>query len=244
MSSPAATVTKRTSKKASASSSPTASATASPVVAAPAPVVASNVIAHVEAASGIPVAEIAAEENVNIVAQFNGLVEQVNTLRGALGTVFSAMKKLEKQIPRELKKAQKGRRRRAAATNEDGSPAPKKPTVFTIPTQISDALCTFLGESKGTLVSRADVTTRVCKYARDHKLMDKQIIKADAPLRKLLGLKETDELKILNLQKYLAPHYTAATAAKTAAAAAAATAAAATTATAAAAPKTTASKKA
>jgi len=247
MSSPATTVTKRTSKKASASSSPaastaspvTASASASPAIVAP--VAASNVIAHVEAA---PVAEIAAEENVNIVAQFNGLVEQVNTLRGTLSTVFSAMKKLEKQIPRELKKAQKGRRRRAAATNEDGSPVAKKPTVFTIPTQISDALCTFLGESKGTLVSRADVTTRVCKYARDHKLMDKQIIKADAPLRKLLGLKETDELKILNLQKYLAPHYTAATAAKTAAAAAATAAATASAATTAAAPKAAASKKA
>lgn len=246
MSSPAATVTKRTSKKASsASSSPAASA--APVAAAPAPVVASNVIAHVEAAPAA--VEVAAEENVNIVAQFNTLVEQVNTLRGTLSTVFSSMKKLEKQIPRELKKAQKGRRRRAATTNEDGSPVAKKPTVFTIPTQISDALCTFLGESKGTLVSRADVTTRVCKYARDHKLMDKQIIKADAPLRKLLGLKETDELKILNLQKYLAPHYTAATAAKTAAAAtaAAATASAAATATASAAPaapKAAASKKA
>ena len=246
MSSPAATTTKRVSKKASASSSPAAS-TASPVATIAAPVVATNVIAHVEAAPAASAsAEIAAEESVNIVAQFNGLVEQVNTLRGALGTVFSAMKKLEKQIPRELKKAQKGRRRRAATTNEDGSPVAKKPTVFTIPTQISDALCTFLGEAKGTLVSRADVTTRVCKYARDHKLMEKQIIKADAPLRKLLGLKETDELKILNLQKYLAPHYTAATAAKAAAAAtaAAAIATAAAVPTAAVAPKTSASKKA
>ena len=229
MSSPVAS-TKRVSKKASASASPAASTSASPAIAAPAPAsasVATNVIAHVEAA---PVAEIAAEENVNIVAQFNGLVEQVNTLRGTLSTVFSAMKKLEKQIPRELKRAQKGRRRKAATVNEDGTPVVKKPTVFTIPTQISDALCTFLGEAKGTLVSRADVTTRVCKYARDHKLMEKQIIKADAPLRKLLGLKETDELKILNLQKYLAPHYTAAKAGA-AAATAAATAAAAATAT-------------
>ena len=30
---------------------------------------------------------------------------------------------------------------------------------------------------------------------------------AAAPLRKLLGLKESDQLKILNLQRYLAPHY-------------------------------------
>jgi hypothetical protein len=52
--------------------------------------------------------------------------------------------------------------------------------------------------------------------------MDKQFINADAPLRKLLGLKESDQLKILNLQRYLAPHYPEAKAKKAAAAATAA----------------------
>jgi chromatin remodeling complex protein RSC6 len=117
------------------------------------------------------------------------------------------MKKLEKQIPRELKKASKGRRRRAAVTTEGGEAVPKKESVFTKPTPISDALCTFLGVAKGSLLSRSAVTTAVCKYAKDHSLMDKQIIKADGALRKLLALKETDELKILNLQRYLKPHY-------------------------------------
>jgi chromatin remodeling complex protein RSC6 len=51
------------------------------------------------------------------------------------------------------------------------------------------------------------VTTKVCGYAKSHQLMDKQVIKADAPLRKLLALTEKDELKILNLQRYLKPHY-------------------------------------
>ena len=37
--------------------------------------------------------------------------------------------------------------------------------------------------------------------------MNKQVIKADAALRKLLNLTEKDELKILNLQRYLKPHY-------------------------------------
>jgi len=114
------------------------------------------------------------------------------------------MKKLEKQIPRELKKAQKGGRRRKAAPVEG---EPKKETVFTRPTKISDALCTFLGVAKGTLLSRSEVTTRVCAYAKNNSLMVKQVIKADAALRKLLALKETDELKILNLQRFLKAHY-------------------------------------
>ena len=222
------TTTKATKAPAAApaAAAPAAAAPATAPAAATAPVVAAPVVNTV---STTTVAAPTDSEDVNIVAQFNSLVEQVNTARTALTTIFSAMKKLEKQIPRELKKAQKGRRRRGGdAVTATGEPGVKKPSVFTIPTQISDALATFLGLAKGTQISRSDVTTRVCKYAKEHNLMDKQNIKPDAPLRKLLGLKESDLLRILNLQKYLSVHYplsVKAKADKAAAAAAAATAA-------------------
>ena len=198
----AATPAKRTAKKATATA--TVAAPAPVVASTPAPVIVAapvNTISHVETASAA-----STTEDVNIVAQFNQLVEQVNTLRSTLGSVFSNMKKLEKQIPRELKRASKGRRRGAAKAEVDPL-SPKKETVFTKPTAISDALCTFLGVPKGTLLSRSEVTTRVCRYAKEKALMVKQVIKADAPLRKLLALTEADELKILNLQRYLKPHY-------------------------------------
>ena len=211
MSSTATPAKRAPAKKATVAS--TAATTPVAAVAAPAPVVA----APTPVAAPAPVAATetiaAAEENVNVVAQFNQLVEQVNTLRSTLGAVFSSMKKLEKQIPRELKKASKRSRRGAAAKAlaEGEVAAPKKETVFTKPTPISDALCTFLSVPKGTLLSRSEVTTRVCKYAKDNQLMVKQVIKTDtaagAPLRKLLALTEADELKILNLQRYLKPHY-------------------------------------
>ena len=187
-----------------------ASASVPAAVAAPAPApVAAPVAAPV--VSPLPVATpvsapAAVEDNVNVVAEFNSLVEKVNSLRTTLAAVFSDMKKLEKRIPRELKKAQKGRRRRAAPVEGEEN-KPKKETVFTKPTAISDALCTFLGVPKGTQLSRSDVTTRVCRYAKENSLMVKQVIKADAPMRKLLALTEKDELKILNLQRYLKPHY-------------------------------------
>ena len=210
MSSTTAPVKKTTKAKASPAASAPAPAAPAPVIAAaPAPTI-THVAAPVVAATVVAATVVApaAEEDVNIVAQFNSLVEQVNTARTALTTIFSAMKKLEKQIPRELKKAQKGRRRRGAeATTATGEPVVKKPSVFTIPTQISDALATFLGLPKGAQLSRSEVTTRVCKYAKDHNLMDKQNIKPDAALRKLLGVKESDQLRILNLQKYLSEHY-------------------------------------
>jgi hypothetical protein len=183
-----------------ASSTPAAAAPAPGAAPAPAPVASPAPVA-----APAPEAAPAVVEAVNVVSEFNSLVEQVNTLRSTLSTVFSSMKKLEKAIPRELKRAQKGRRRKAST--EGGADKPKKDTVFTKPTPISDALCTFLGVAKGTPLSRSEVTTRVCKYAKDHNLMNKQVIKADAALRKLLALTEKDELKILNLQRYLKPHY-------------------------------------
>jgi hypothetical protein len=51
------------------------------------------------------------------------------------------------------------------------------------------------------------VTKGVLAYAKSHGLMDKQTIKADAALRKLLTLSETDNLTILNLQTFLKRHY-------------------------------------
>ena len=193
-------------KKSAGRKATTAAAPAPVAAPAPAPVVVAAPVVLAPAAAPAPASPSAAvaEVPVDITAEFTTLVEQVNTLRATLSTVFSNMKKLEKQIPRELKKAQKGGRRRKAADPADG---PKKETVFTRPTKISDALCTFLGVAKGTLLSRSEVTTRVCAYAKNNNLMVKQVIKADAPLRKLLALKESDELKILNLQRFLKAHY-------------------------------------
>jgi chromatin remodeling complex protein RSC6 len=212
-----ATAPKKTTKKSTAAPTPAVAApapVAAPViVAAPAPVVVAPVVAATATAT---------EENVDITAQFTSLVEAVNAARTAINTIHSNMKKLEKQIPRELKKASKGGRRRRAAPADGSAPAEKKPSVFTIPTQISDALATFLGLPKGSLISRAEVTTRVCKYATEKGLMEKQVIKPDATLRKLLNVNESDVLRILNLQKYLSSHYPLSVAAKAAKAAAAA----------------------
>lgn len=172
-------------------------------VATPAPVA---VAAPVAAPTPAPVAEapvaVAAPE-VDVVAEFNGLVAKVSSLREVFASVLSDMKKLEKRIPRELKKASKKRKGKAA----DGTDKPKRDSIFKKPVQISDDLCTFLGKPKGTLMSRSDVTSAVCTYAKTKGLMNKQVINADASLRKLLKITEKDELMILNLQRFLKQHY-------------------------------------
>jgi len=205
----AAPATKRTTKKAAAAP---AAAVATPA-AAPAKVVApvaapvAAVAAAAEPVVAAAPAVAATNDDVDIVRDVAALVEKFNNMKTVIVALLSDLKKLEKQIPREIKKASKSRRRRAAAVTEGGEPVAKKESVFTKPTPISDSLCTFLGVAKGSLLSRSEVTTKVCAYAKTHSLMDKQVIKADAPLRKLLALTEKDELKILNLQRYLKPHY-------------------------------------
>lgn len=171
-------------------------------VATPAPVA---VAAPVAAPAPAPVAEapvVAPVEEVNIVAEFNSLVTKVGSLREVFASVLSDMKKLEKRIPRELKKASKKRKGKAVDSDK-----PKRESIFKKPVQISDDLCTFLGKPKGTLMSRSDVTSAVCTYAKTKGLMNKQVINADAALRKLLKITEKDELMILNLQRFLKQHY-------------------------------------
>lgn len=174
------------------------SKTVSAPVAAP---VVTPVAAPVAATTTEPEAEL------NLVAEFNSQVSKVNELRNTLGVVLADMKKLEKRLAREIKKAGRRRRTRAPVLDEAGNPVPKKPSVFTKPQQITDALCVFLGKQKGTLMSRSDVTRGIMEYVKKNGLNNKQDINPDAALRKLLSVSESEKVTILNLQRFLKTHY-------------------------------------
>jgi len=165
-----------------------------------APVAAANVVAPSPTES-----TTAVEEDVGASLQktINELHEQLSGLKSAFSTAAATLKVLEKQAARVVKKAERRRKRKTEAV-EGAEP---KPCIFTKPVKISTELCSFLGKPKDTEVSRSAVTKGVMAYARAHNLMDKQTIKADASLRKLLTLNEGDALTILNLQKYLRRHY-------------------------------------
>lgn len=80
---------------------------------------------------------------------------------------------------------------------------------FKKPIQVSDDLAKFLGVAAGTLVSRADVTQGINKYATEHNLKQGQKINLDDTLKKLLNPPEGFEMTFLKLQHYLKPHYVA-----------------------------------
>ena len=190
---PAAAKASKKSAKAEA-----AAAVAVPVVAVPA------VVEAVAAAAPAVEEDLAASLQKSIAT----LQEQLNTLKSATHAAATALKAIEKQSGRLAKRAEGRRRKRSSPKVEGAEP---KPCIFTKPVKITDELCSFLGKPKGTEISRSAVTKGVMAYAKAHSLMDKQTIKADAALRKLLTLNEGDNLTILNLQKYLGRHYVKAT---------------------------------
>lgn len=211
-----ATNTMSTAAKTSKKSAKTETAAVAAPVAAVAPVAvkASKKAAKAEvAAPAVPVVEAvvaptpatATDEDLGASLQKSiaSLQENLNNLKSATAAAASALKTIEKQAARLAKRADR-RRKRSSAKVEGAEP---KPCIFTKPVKITDELCSFLGKPKGTEISRSAVTKGVMAYAKAHNLMEKQTIKADAALRKLLSLSETDNLTILNLQKFLGRHY-------------------------------------
>lgn len=79
---------------------------------------------------------------------------------------------------------------------------------FKTPIRISNKLCAFLQVPEGTLISRTEVTSRICRYAKEKGLMEEegQTITIDATLRELLNYKEDGNMSLLRLQYYLKPH--------------------------------------
>lgn len=133
------------------------------------------------------------------------------------GKAFSTeIRKLVSSITRYEKKAQRaraGRRRRTNGNTQSG---------ITRPVLISDQLCKFLSESKGTLLARTAVTKRITAYIREHNLQNpdnrKQIF-PDVKLQALLmPLREQDResgYTFFNLQHYLKHNYQKAEASST-----------------------------
>jgi hypothetical protein len=206
----AAPVAAAASKKGAAAAAPvaaapTASAAAAPkkatkAAAAAAPVAAAPVVAA-------PVATETAEvvEEVRLEAEAKSITARLLAVRDTVSELISEAKRLEKKAARVQKLADKRRRRKAPVEGEEGKPA--RVSIFQIPTDISPALCAFMGRAAGSQESRSNVTKFITTYVKEKNLKNKHDITADAPLLKLLNLTAEDKLTYFNLQKYLNIHY-------------------------------------
>lgn len=215
-----ATPAKRVAKKTTTTTAAAAPAVA-PVVAAP--VVAAPVkTAKSVAAAAAPKAEVKAVEAVaapaaqavaapaaeppKVVEEIASLTKQLTELKDSLRGALTALKTIEKRHGQELKEARK--RRKQKKETVDGEIKPARPSVFTTPVLLKDALALFLGKTKGTKMSPADVTKAVKIYIDEHKLKgEKHEIHPDTRMCEVLGLKAGEILTYKNIQKYLYQQY-------------------------------------
>ena len=175
---------------------------AAPVVAAPVANVVAPTAASVPSAQAVSVA-ITSVPSISSSEDIDTLFTQLQAVRDSAVGMLRTLKRLQKSVSREVKEA--GRRRRHRHVEGDVVKE-KRPTIFTTPVALKDELCTFLGKPVGHKMTPADVTRAFSAYVESHKLKDAEkghTIHPDAAMRKVLGIKESDDLTYRNIQSYL-----------------------------------------
>ena len=188
------TTAKKTSgKKAAAAATPAPAPTPTPT---PTPVVS-------EASTVSSVPEISLE------SRFESILTRLAEFKTFQATLHADVKVLRREVTRQMREANKKRKRRPATAN-DANKTPRAPSGFAKPTLISDDLCAFLGKPSGTEMARTEVTKSITAYIKEHSLQNaenKRRIMPDTALKSLLNVDDTTELTYFNLQKYMKVHF-------------------------------------
>ena len=149
-------------------------------------------------------AEVAApEEPDQISLQFDGIVQTLATFRQSITALQTQIRGLEKCVRKEIRTL----RKEATKNRNKGN---RKPSGFAKPSKVSDELCMFMKKEKGTEIARTEVTQFLIKYINDNSLQfaeNKKVIIPDETLKKLLGVKDGEEVTYFNLQKYMNKHF-------------------------------------
>ena len=203
---------KKVSKKSDAEAPVAVAAPVAPAAAAAAPVKKAKAAAPAAAPAAVveaapvatAVAETAVAEVKTIEQEIAGLIATHQKVRDESIAAIKTLQRFQKRVAKDLKEA--GRRRRRVKKEDDGTVKEKRPTIFTTPVTIKDELCVFLNKPKGTQMTPADVTRAFSAYVESHKLKDAEkghTIHPDAAMRKVLGVKEGEQLSYRNVQSFL-----------------------------------------
>ena len=169
---------------------------------APEPVVVAPVVTETAAPVATETPTISLED------QFKDILERIVNFRTLATNLMADVKKLQKNVNKQVRESNKRNKKRRGTTNTNGEKRP--PSGFAKPAKISEALCQFLGQPSGTEMARTEVTKYLTKYIKDHQLQDpanKRIINCDAQLSGLLNVTPSDEVTYFNLQRYMKPHF-------------------------------------
>ena len=135
--------------------------------------------------------------------QFEGIIQTLGTFRHSITALQSQIRGLEKSVRKEIKSLQK----EAAKNRNKGN---RRPSGFAKPSKVSSELCSFMNKDPGTEIARTEVTQFLIQYIKDNQLQfeaNKKIIIPDKSLKKLLNVKDGDEVTYFNLQRLMNIHF-------------------------------------
>tara|TARA_B110000967_G_C18637801_1_gene436908 strand:+ start:70 stop:678 length:609 start_codon:yes stop_codon:yes gene_type:complete len=135
--------------------------------------------------------------------QFEGIIQTLGTFRHSITALQSQIRGLEKSVRKEIKSLQK----EAAKNRNKGN---RRPSGFAKPSKVSSELCSFMNKDPGTEIARTEVTQFLIQYIKDNQLQfeaNKKIIIPDKTLKKLLNVKDGDEVTYFNLQRLMNIHF-------------------------------------
>ena len=151
-----------------------------------------------------PVVEVQEDDGYD--QEFLEIQEQLKSAMSLIKTLTSNVSKLEKRVSRDRKVMNKKMRGKKPRVHDPNKP----PSGFAKPGPISPELAKFLGLPKEELIARTEVTRKITEYCKKHDLQKKEDgrhILPDKALKKLLDIKDGEELTFFNLQKYMKVHY-------------------------------------
>tara|TARA_B100000497_G_scaffold124071_1_gene157880 strand:- start:258 stop:893 length:636 start_codon:yes stop_codon:yes gene_type:complete len=129
------------------------------------------------------------------------LIEAISNMDKEFKSIKTLVKLVIKENDKKEKILKKERDRKEKAR--------LSPSGFAKPTDISTEMCDFLEIAHGTLMSRTEVTKNINTYVSKNNLKDPvngRIIRPDAALKKLLRVKDGDEVTFFHMQRLLNPH--------------------------------------
>lgn len=151
------------------------------------------------------------EKLPEVVNETEGEVSEVSELDKLL-EMFAALELQMKDIKTQIKAVQKENVKNKKILNKEKArkeKARKSPSGFAKPTKISNEMCDFMKISRGSEKSRTEVTRSINQYIKANNLnnpTNKRLIIPDATLKKLLSLKDNEQISFFHMQKYLTPH--------------------------------------
>lgn len=142
----------------------------------------------------VEVVEYADSKLAELIEAFSNMDKEFKAIKSLIKLVQKENDKKEKILKKERDRKEKAR---------------LSPSGFAKPTDISTEMCDFLEIAHGTQMSRTEVTKKINTYVRSNNLKDPvngRIIRPDATLKKLLRVKDGDEVTFFHMQRLLNPH--------------------------------------